>query len=94
MKFSRIASKKVQYALDKSSCVLCFCCDEDNDDHGGRRVNRVRALAWWQRLGASHEATDMLYRAMCLAPYCPVAMVVAFVVNCVTFYFFIDNRVL
>jgi hypothetical protein len=27
-----------------------------------------------------HEATDALHQAMCLAPYCPVGMVIAFVV--------------
>jgi hypothetical protein len=43
-----------------------------------------------RRFGASHEATDALYRAMCLAPYCPIGMVIAFVVDCVTFYFFVD----
>ena len=93
MKFSRIASKKVRYALAKSSCVLCFCHDEDDDDHGIRRANTAQALARWRRLGASHEATNTLHRAICLTPYCPVGMVVAFIVDCITFYFFIVNRV-
>jgi hypothetical protein len=61
MKFSRIASEKVRYALAKSSCVLCIRRDDDDDDHGVRQANTARALAWWQRLGASHEATDTLH---------------------------------
>ena len=70
--------------------MLCFCHDDDNDDHGVRRADTARVLARWQRLGASHEATDTLHRAMCLAPYQPHGMVVAIAVESVTFYFFID----
>jgi hypothetical protein len=33
---------------------------------------------------ASHEATDTLHRAMCLAPYLPGGMVVAIAVESVT----------
>ncbi len=83
-------SKKVQYALAKSSCVLCFRHDDDDDNHGFRRADTARALARWRRLGALHEATDALHRAMCLAPYQPNGMVVAFAVESVTFYFFVD----
>jgi hypothetical protein len=43
--------------------------------------------------GVSHEATNTLYRLMCLAPYCPVGMVITIAVKYVTFYFFINNRV-
>jgi hypothetical protein len=58
--------------------VLCvvFSLDDDDDNHGVRRANTVQALARWQRLGASHEATNKLNRAMCLAPYQPHGMVV------------------
>ena len=80
MKLSQITSKKVRYTLAKSSCVLCFRHEDDDDD----------ALAWWRRLGASHEATDTLHRAMCLTPYFPVGMVIAFAVESVKFYFFVD----
>jgi hypothetical protein len=93
MKFSRIASKNLQYALAKSSCVLCFRRDEDDDDHGVRRANTAGALARWRHLGALHEATDTLHRAMCLAPYCPIGMVITFVVDYVTFYYIVNNRV-
>jgi hypothetical protein len=72
---------------------LCFPHDDDYDDHGVRRANTAQALAWWRRLGASHEAADMLHRAMCLVPYCPIGMVIAIAVEYVTFYFFINNRV-
>ena len=93
MKISHVASKKVRYALAKSSCVLCTRRDDDDDDHGVCRANTAQALARWRRLGASHEATDTLHRAMCLAPYCPVGMVIAFVVDYVTFYYIVNNRV-
>jgi hypothetical protein len=64
-----------------------FSSDDEDDDHGVRRADTARALARWRRLGALHEATDTLHREMCLAPYCPVGMVIAFAVKSVTFYF-------
>ena len=64
--------------------------DDDDNDHGVRRADTERALAWWRRLGASHEATNTLHREMCLAPYCPIGMVIGFAVESVTFYFFVD----
>ena len=70
-------------------CVV-FLSDDDDDDHGVCRADTEQALARWRRLGALHEATDTLHRAMCLAPYCPVGMVIAFAVECVKFYFFVD----
>jgi hypothetical protein len=70
--------------------VLCFRHDDDDDDNGVHRADTTRALAWWRRLGASHESTNMPHRAMCLAPYCLVGMVIAFAVKSVTFYFFVD----
>ena len=74
--------------------MLCFRHDDDDDDddddHGVRRADTARALARWRRLGASLEATDTLHRAMCLAPYCPIGMVIAIAVESVTFYFFVD----
>ena len=42
-----------------------------------------------QHIVASHEATDTLHRAMCLAPYLPGGMVVAIAVNFVTFYYIV-----
>jgi hypothetical protein len=62
----------------------------DGDDHGARRADTAQAHTRWWRLGASHEATNALHRAMCLAPYCPVGMVIAFVIDCVKFYFIVD----
>ena len=38
---------------------------------------------------ASHEATDTLHRAMCLALYLPGGMVVAITVESVTFYYIV-----
>jgi hypothetical protein len=79
--------------LAKSCVLCCVLTNGDGDDHGVRRANTARAHARWRCLGASHEATDMLHRAMCLAPYCPVGMVIAFVIDCVTFYYIVNNRV-
>jgi hypothetical protein len=42
--------------------------------------------------GSMHEATDMLYRSMCLAPYLPGGMVVAIAIKSATFYFIVNNR--
>ena len=64
-----------------------FSHNDNGKNHGIRRAATAQALAWWQRLGASHEATDTLHQAMCFAPYCPVGMVIAIAVEYVTFYF-------
>jgi len=61
-----------------------FSHDGDSDDHGVRRANTARAHARWQHLVASHEATDALYQAMCLALYLPGSMVVAIAVESMT----------
>jgi hypothetical protein len=59
--------------------------DGDGDDHGVRRADTARAHARWRYLVASqHEATDMLHRAMCLAPYLPGGMVVEIAVESAT----------
>ena len=64
-------------------CVV-FSHDGNGDDHGVRRADTARALARWRHLVASHEATDTLYRVMCLAPYLPGDMVVAIAVESIT----------
>jgi hypothetical protein len=63
-----------------------FSHDGDGDDHGVRRADTARAHARWWRIVALHEATDTLYREMCLAPYLPGGMVVAIAVESVTSY--------
>jgi len=63
--------------------------NEDGDDHGVRRAYTARALARWQHIAASHEATNMLQRVMCVVPYIPGGMVVAIAVNSVTFYYIV-----
>jgi hypothetical protein len=60
--------------------------DDDNNDHGVRWVNLARALARWRHLGASNEATNTLHWSMCLAPYQPSGMIVAFTINVITFF--------
>ncbi len=61
-----------------------FSHDGDGNDHGVRRADTARAHARWQHIVASHEATDTLYWAMCLAPYLPGGMVVAIAVESIT----------
>jgi hypothetical protein len=58
----------------------------NGDDHGVRRADTARAHARWCHIVASHEATDTLYRLMCLAPYLPGGMVVAIAVKSITSY--------
>jgi hypothetical protein len=54
-----------------------FLLDDNDDDHGVRQADTAQALIWWRHLGASHEATNMFHRVMCLAPYPPGGMVVS-----------------
>jgi hypothetical protein len=63
--------------------VLCFF-SHNNNDHGGRRVNTVRALAQWQHLVASHEATVALHWAMLIALYKSSSMVIKIAIELVT----------
>ena len=58
-----------------------FSHDGDGDDHGVRRADTARAHTQWQHIVASHEATDMLHREMCLAPNLPSSMVVEIAVE-------------
>ena len=69
-----------------------FSHDGNGDDHGVRRADTARAHARWRNLVASHEATDTLYREMCLAPYLPGGMVVAITVESATLYYIVYNR--
>jgi hypothetical protein len=62
----------------------------DGDDHGVRRADTARAHARWRYLVASHEATDKLYRSMCLAPYLPGGMVVEIAIESATFYYIVN----
>ncbi len=66
-------------------CVV-FSHDGDGDDHGVRRADTKRAHARLQHIVDSHEATDTLHRAMCLASYLPGDMVAAIAVESVTSY--------
>ena len=64
----------------------------DGDDHGVRRADTARAHARWRNLVALHEATDTLYREMCLAPYLPGSMVIEITVESATLYYIVYNR--
>ena len=63
-----------------------FSLDGNGHDHGVRQADTARAHVQWQHIVALHEATDMLHRAMWLAPYLPGGMVVAIAVESVTSY--------
>ena len=72
------------------SCVLCCVShNSDSDDHGVRWAYTAQAHALWWHIVASHEATDMLYGAMCLTPNLPGGMVVAIAVKSVTCYYIV-----
>ncbi len=55
----------------------------NHDVHGGRRDNTAQALAQWQRLVASREATVVLHGAMLIALYRPGGMVIKIAVELV-----------
>jgi hypothetical protein len=78
--------------LAKSCVLCCVLTNGDGNDHGVRRADTARAHARWRYLVASHEATDTLYRSMCLAPYLPGGMVVGIAVKSATLYFIVNNR--
>jgi hypothetical protein len=65
--------------------VCCVFSHPDGDDHGGRRRNTKRALAQWQCLVASREATVALHQAMWLALYHSGSMVIKIAGKLVTF---------
>jgi len=77
--------------MQAKSCVLCCVSHDGNgDDHGVRRTDTALEHARWRYLVASHEATNMLHRWMCLAPYLPGGMVVAIALESATLYYIID----
>jgi hypothetical protein len=53
----------------------------------------AQALAQWRHLVALHEATDALYQAMHIAPYCPGGMGIEIVVNLLAFFVIVDSVV-
>ena len=69
--------------------LLVFCVFDD-DNHGVHRADTAQALARLRRLVASHEATKPLHRVMWLVSYETRGMVVAFIVDYITFYLFVD----
>jgi hypothetical protein len=72
-----------------------LCCVSHNskgDDHGACRDDTAQAHARWRYLVALHEATDTLYREMCLVPYLPGGMVVIIAVESATLHYIVFNR--
>ena len=63
---------------------MFVCCTYDYD-HCVCQGNTMQALAWWQHLEASHNATNMLHQAMCFAPYPHGGMVVKIPIKFVTY---------
>ncbi len=72
--------------------VCCVFSHTDGDDRCGRRGDTARALARWQRLVASREATVALHQAMLIALYRPGGMVIEIAVELVTFVNIIEKR--
>ena len=71
--------------------MLCLH-NGNGDGHGVHRADTAKIHARWRYIVASHEATDTLHLAMCLAPYLPGGMVVAITVESATLYYIVDNR--
>jgi hypothetical protein len=74
--------------------MLAVCCvfsHANDDDHGGRQGNTAQALAQWQHLVASYEATVALNQAMFITLYRPGGMVIKIAVEFGTFVYIIDN---
>ena len=69
----------------------CFGCFNEIIDHGGRRGDMTRALAQWQHLVASHEATNALHWVMRIALYRPGAMAIKTVVDLPAFFVIINS---
>ena len=59
------------------------------EDHDVCLADAARAHAQWRHIAALHEATDLLNREMCLAPYLTGGMVVAIAFDSVTFYYIV-----
>ena len=72
------------------SCVLC-CVSHNSkgDDHGACQDDTAQAHARWRYLVALHEATNTLYREMCLVPYLPGGMVVIIAVESATLHYIV-----
>jgi hypothetical protein len=74
--------------------LCCVSHDGNGDDHGVSRADTAQAHARWWHIVASHEATNTLHQAMCLATYLPGGMIVAIAVDSITFYYIaIDNLI-
>jgi hypothetical protein len=71
--------------------VCCVFSHANNDGHGGRRGDTAQALARWQHLVASREATVALHQAMLIALYRPGSMVIKIAIELVTFFYIVDN---
>jgi hypothetical protein len=61
--------------------VSVLCCFNKVIDHGSCRGNVAVALAQWRHLVASHEATNVLHRAMRIALYCSGGMAIKIIVD-------------
>jgi hypothetical protein len=73
--------------------VSVFVFASKIDDLGGRWGDTAWALARWQHLVASHEATDVLHWAMCIALYCPGGMAIEIIVDLPAFFVIVDSIV-
>jgi hypothetical protein len=70
--------------------MCCVFSHADNNDHGGRWGDTAWALARWQHLVASCEATVAFHWVMCLLPYHSGGMVIKIGIKFVTFDYIVD----
>jgi hypothetical protein len=60
-------------------------------NHGSCPGNTAWALSQWRHLVASHEATDALHWAICIAPYRPGSMAIEMVVDLPAFFVIVNS---
>jgi hypothetical protein len=72
--------------------VCCVFSHTNDNDHGGRRGDTAQALARWQHLAASYEATVALHQAMLIALYRPSGIVIDIAVELGIFVNIIDKN--
>ncbi len=71
--------------------MCCVFSRADGNDYGGRRGNTAWALAQWQHLVASCEASVALHSKMWLAPYHSGGMVIKIAIKFVEFDHIVDK---
>jgi hypothetical protein len=77
--------------IGKMIVVCCVFSHTNDNNHGGCRGNTTWALAQWQHLVASCEATLAFHRVIMIMLYRPGGMVIKIAIKLVTFVYIVDN---